>query len=84
MWKPATEITSVIAKSQLEPLSLHPLKARISPSSSLWERCIFLSFLFWCENDLKDVYDLGIPVQKTTKLSIVDLSKGRARTVSIN
>jgi len=45
MKKPAIEITPVITKSQLEPLSVHPIKARISQISSLLEGgCIdFLS-----------------------------------------
>lgn len=44
---------------------MYPIKARISQTSSFEEGCcILLSFLFWCENDLKDAYDLDTPVHK--------------------
>lgn len=59
------QLKEVIAKSELETLSMYPIKARISQTSSFGEQCcILLSFLFWCENDLKDAYDLDTPVHK--------------------
>lgn len=42
MKKPAIERTPIITKSQLEPLSVHPIKARLSQISSLQEGgCIY-------------------------------------------